>query len=294
MPLQNDFLSFAAASGSNVLAQSTYAAASATATGYVTGVASAPAINKTLRQTTLITSMVANFIVDKAVQPVVDDGTISTIEANFVTAIQNVAGTRIIQITDVVNLTTALNGKLSTTGNAASASQLQTARTITLTGQVNGGVNFDGSGNVNLNCTVPVGALSISNTAGLQSSLSALAPINNASLTGTTNAEAINVNGSPVVTQAGFSTVSDSNGSATKFPDGTIIARGIMDRTSSTTQITFPAGSGFTQAPVVVATPINNITTPSGYTFTVAFPTLTGIQVHQSGTLSCYWTAIGR
>ena len=42
----------------------------------------------------------------------------------------------------------------NTTGNAATASKLQTARTIALSGDVSGSANFDGSGNVTINTTV--------------------------------------------------------------------------------------------------------------------------------------------
>ena len=45
-------------------------------------------------------------------------------------------------------------GNQSTTGNAATATKLQTARTIALTGDVTGSVNFDGSGNVSITTTV--------------------------------------------------------------------------------------------------------------------------------------------
>jgi hypothetical protein len=292
--MQNDFLTFACATGANVLTQAAYASASATATGYVTGTASSSAVNKSLRQSSIMSGMLAAFIAAQTSQDVIDDGTITTIETNFVAAIANVADNRIIQISDVVGLTTALNGKLSTTGNAASASKLASARTITLGGIATGAGTFDGSTNITINTSIADGALSIAKTSGLQTTLNALAPINNAHLTGVTTAQALTVAGSNVVTVAGFTTTSDANGSTTKFPDGTIISRGTMNRLSSTTQITFPAGSGFTQPPVVVATPINNVSTPSGYTFTLDVVTVTGVAVHQSGSLSCYWTAIGR
>ena len=48
----------------------------------------------------------------------------------------------------------ALDGKLDATANAVSATKLQTARTITLTGDVTGSANFDGSGNVSINTQV--------------------------------------------------------------------------------------------------------------------------------------------
>lgn len=153
MPLQNDFLTFSAAPGANVLTQSAYAAATTTATGYQTGTASSAAANKTLRQCSLIAAMIAQFIVDKAVQPVIDDGTTATIEANFVAAILAVAQTINITIPDVDGLTAALAGKLDATANAVSASKLATPRNISLNGVVVGAVNFDGSGNVAITTT---------------------------------------------------------------------------------------------------------------------------------------------
>lgn len=51
------------------------------------------------------------------------------------------------------------NGKLPAdiTGNAATATKLQAARTISLTGDVTGAANFDGSGNVSIAATVMAG-----------------------------------------------------------------------------------------------------------------------------------------
>ena len=153
MPLQNDFLPFAAKAGANVMTQADYAAAATTATGVVSGTASSAAANKTWRQASLMAAMIAQFIVDKAVQPVVDDGTTATIEANFIAAILAVAETMDITIPDVDGLAAALAAKLDTTGNAASASKLAIPRNIALNGVVVGAVNFDGSGNVAITTT---------------------------------------------------------------------------------------------------------------------------------------------
>ena len=153
MPLQNDFLPFAAASGANVMTQADYAAAATTATGVVSGTASSAAANKTWRQASLMAAMLAQFIVDKAMQPVIDDGTTATIEANFIAAILAVAETMSITIPDVDGLAAALAGKLSTTGTAAAALKLATARNISLNGVVVGAINFDGSGNVVITTT---------------------------------------------------------------------------------------------------------------------------------------------
>ena len=57
-------------------------------------------------------------------------------------------------IANIDNLQSTLDGKLSTSGTAAKATKLATARTISLTGDVTGSTTFDGSGNKSINCTV--------------------------------------------------------------------------------------------------------------------------------------------
>lgn len=57
-------------------------------------------------------------------------------------------------IGNIAGLQAALDGKLSTTGTAAAAAKLATARIIALGGDLSGGVSFDGSGNVTLNAAV--------------------------------------------------------------------------------------------------------------------------------------------
>lgn len=180
----NDFLPFAANTGANVQTQADYAASSDRATGYVTGTASSAEVNKVLRQCSLIASMVAQLIVDQTGQNAVDDGTIATLEANLEQAILNIAANRIIQISDVVNLTTTLAGKLDTTGNAASASKLAIARTIALAGIISGSATFDGSGNISIATAIADAALSIAKTAGLQAALDSKAGLASPAFTG--------------------------------------------------------------------------------------------------------------
>lgn len=71
------------------------------------------------------------------------------------------------------NVQTQLNGKLSTSGTAAAASKLATARTITLSGDASGSVSFDGSANVTLTATVKDDSHShtIANVDNLQTTL---------------------------------------------------------------------------------------------------------------------------
>lgn len=186
----SDFLTFSAAAGANVLTQSAYADAGNTdrATGYVTGTASSQAVNKTLRQASIISAMVAQLIVDQTGQDAVDDGTIATLETNFTNAILAIAGNRIIQISDVVNLTATLASKLGVSDNAASASKLQTARQIALAGLVSGSANFDGSGNISISTVIADAALSIAKTSGLQSALNAKASLASPAFSGSPTA----------------------------------------------------------------------------------------------------------
>lgn len=88
MPGTNDFLPFATAAGANVVSQATYAGLSAIATGYQAGVAQSAQLNKTWRQSSIMAAVVAQFIVDTTGANAVDDGTIATLEANFIAALR--------------------------------------------------------------------------------------------------------------------------------------------------------------------------------------------------------------
>lgn len=76
-------------------------------------------------------------------------------------------------ISNIAGLTTALEGKLSTTGTAASATKLATARTLTLSGDVSGSTTFDGSANKTITVTIADDSHNhiISNIDGLQTAL---------------------------------------------------------------------------------------------------------------------------
>ena len=60
---------------------------------------------------------------------------------------------------DAEALTTGLAGKLDTTANAASASKLEAARTIALTGEVTGTTSFDGSADVAIEASIADGVI---------------------------------------------------------------------------------------------------------------------------------------
>jgi hypothetical protein len=93
MVATNDFLTFGTGAGANVLSQAAYAALAARLSGYESGLAQSVQMNKTWRQSSIIASMIAQFISDVLTVNVTDDGTIPTIESNFELAIKQLVDT---------------------------------------------------------------------------------------------------------------------------------------------------------------------------------------------------------
>lgn len=87
MPTENDFLPFAVGSGANVESQTDWVSDAVLSTGFQSGVANSAQVNKALRQASIISSMIAQFIVDNSGQPAIDNGTTATLEANLRTGI---------------------------------------------------------------------------------------------------------------------------------------------------------------------------------------------------------------
>lgn len=86
--MSNDFLPFAGGSGANVLSQADYAALSAIlSNGFTSGVAPSAQVNKVLRQSSILSAVVAQFISDLTGQNAVDDGTTTTLLANLKMAV---------------------------------------------------------------------------------------------------------------------------------------------------------------------------------------------------------------
>jgi hypothetical protein len=107
----NDFQTFAAGGGANVLTQAQYLAlTSILANGFSAGVAPSAQLNKVWRQSSIISTMIAQFIVDQSAQNAADDGTTATLEANFIAAIRSATKTGVILAdTGAVNAYTAVN-----------------------------------------------------------------------------------------------------------------------------------------------------------------------------------------
>lgn len=93
MPPVNDFLTFANASGANVLTQSAYSANAARSTGVQAGTASSALFNKAQRQSSVMSAALAGFISGQTGLNVLDNGDVSAIIANIVTAVRNAVAT---------------------------------------------------------------------------------------------------------------------------------------------------------------------------------------------------------
>lgn len=96
MAVQNDFLPFAVGAGANVLTQAQYAALSAIANGYSSGVAQSSALNKTWRQSSIMAAVISSFIVAQTGQAAIDDGTTATLLSNFTQAVVIASKQRVI------------------------------------------------------------------------------------------------------------------------------------------------------------------------------------------------------
>ncbi|WP_249189102.1 phage tail protein [Burkholderia cenocepacia] len=79
----NDFQPFATGGGANVLSQADYLALAALATGFQAGTAQSAALNKVWRQSSIMSSVLAQLIVDLTGQNATDDGTTATLLANL-------------------------------------------------------------------------------------------------------------------------------------------------------------------------------------------------------------------
>lgn len=120
----NDFQTFASGSGANVLTQQQYLAlTSLLQNGFQTGIAQSNQANKLFRQLSIITSMIGQFIVDYSGQSATDDGTIATLERNFVNAMQGVGR---IKLTSGLNLYVSPTGSDTANNGTAQASPFLT------------------------------------------------------------------------------------------------------------------------------------------------------------------------
>lgn len=111
MTIEQDFLPYAVGGSANVLSQSAYAAlTSLLQNGLTSGIVPSNQLNKTMRQSSVMAAVLAQFIVDGSGQPAIDDGTTATLETNLISAIRSVTKTGVILAdTGAANAYTAVN-----------------------------------------------------------------------------------------------------------------------------------------------------------------------------------------
>lgn len=122
----SDFLPFAASAGANVLSQAAYAALPAVSTGYGSGIAQSQQVNKTLRQSSIMSAVLGKFIANQSGQNAVDDGTTATLLANLIAAVLATTASQMGNLRDLISysgnkqLTASDMGKFvySSVGNA--------------------------------------------------------------------------------------------------------------------------------------------------------------------------------
>ncbi len=107
----NEFLPFATSETANVLSQAEYAALTLLlANGFTAGVASAPQVNKAIRQSTFIASVIGQFIADGSGLDALDDGEVANLQAKLITALRSVTAERIAVAAGTENAITAAFG----------------------------------------------------------------------------------------------------------------------------------------------------------------------------------------
>ena len=84
----NNFKPFAAGAGANVTAQADYEALAALVSGFTAGKASSAQVNKALRQSTVLASVLAQFIANTTGKDVLDDGNTATVLTNLIAALK--------------------------------------------------------------------------------------------------------------------------------------------------------------------------------------------------------------
>jgi hypothetical protein len=118
----NDFRVWAAGASTQIYTQAQYLALPQLSPGVAPGIADPLAYNKTLRQATIMSTMLANFITQELPgTDVLDDGTTATILANFIKALQVTAR---IKLTANLDLFVATNGNDSNDGLTAGTPML--------------------------------------------------------------------------------------------------------------------------------------------------------------------------
>lgn len=179
-----DYLPIANNPGANVLDQGSYHTAVTSGnlvTGYAAGVAHSGEVNKTLRQSSVVSSAVATFVANTLAVNILDDGNVSALTSNINSAISSVVTT---VATPIANAAlAAANVYAASTANVAANAAVVTANLYTdttanaaiVTAGIAANISANAavtatiySGNVSTLTTYPVGAyLLVTDTSGV-------------------------------------------------------------------------------------------------------------------------------
>lgn len=200
----NDFKVFAGDPAANVLSLAEYDVLPALTAGFGGGVAQSDQFNRVFRQSSLIASMIGDFIVERAGQNAVDDGTTATLLANFITGLQNVI--------EAFNYITAASPAL--TGTPTCPTQIGTDNST-----------------------------KIASTAFVKNAVAPLAPINSPTFTGTPAASTPPANdNSGKLATTGFINGAITNGTAYDAKFKSLLLSGLANLAGGAV-VTSPAGN---------------------------------------------------
>ncbi|AJK46305.1 hypothetical protein BGL_1c17960 [Burkholderia plantarii] len=86
---KNDFKAFATGDGANVLSQQDYEALTVRSSGFQSGIAKSAQLNKVWRQSSIMSAVLAQFIVNQTGRDAIDDGSIEALGAGLTAAVFN-------------------------------------------------------------------------------------------------------------------------------------------------------------------------------------------------------------
>ncbi|AOJ93306.1 hypothetical protein WK22_10515 [Burkholderia multivorans] len=113
----NNFKPFAVGAGANVMTQADYEALAALLTGFQSGTAQSQQLNKVWRQSSIMSAVLAQFIVDLTGQDAIDDGATATLLANLKMAVQAQSAAVVGQTRNLVMSVTAASTSATLTAD---------------------------------------------------------------------------------------------------------------------------------------------------------------------------------
>lgn len=141
MPASTDFLPFATGAGANVVSQAVYAADTAVANGFSSGIASSAKFNKVFRQASFVAAGVATWMANALGANIPDDGDLNNFVANLGLAVRAAASSG-----NFIADTGTVNALVGTSSPAPTALAVGMQVAIQIANTNTGGVTFNYAG----------------------------------------------------------------------------------------------------------------------------------------------------